>query len=130
MLTLGLVVLGFNKQLDLQILFEEIGRWMADHYGWYDQRREVQFLFVGIFFALLAATTVVLLIIRERLPELGFTLMGVELILAFIALRAATLEHVRMIPPHPWVPVPGRAVLEFSGIVIAGAGAWHWLRRH
>src|SRR6516225_2127989 len=52
MLGIALVLLGFNKQLDLQILLMEIGRSVAQHYGWYEQRRTIQ----EVFIAMLAAT--------------------------------------------------------------------------
>jgi hypothetical protein len=53
MLAIALVLLGFNKQLDLQILLTEIGRSLAQHYGWYQQRRTIQTAFI----AMLATTS-------------------------------------------------------------------------
>ena len=53
MLAIALVLLGINKQLDLQILLTEIGRSLAQHYGWYQQRRTIQTAFI----AMLATTS-------------------------------------------------------------------------
>ena len=128
-LTVGLLALGFNKQLDLQNLLREVGRWATHHYGWYEQRRQVQFLFFAFLLALVVAAVVLILIVRERLPELGFSFIGVVLLLTFVTVRAGSFEHVRMVPAHPWLPVPGRSVLELSGIASVGAGAWRWLRK-
>src|SRR5688572_23307106 len=46
LVTLAMVVLGLNKQLDLQSLFTEILRDMAKSEGWYEQRRAYQRLFI------------------------------------------------------------------------------------
>jgi hypothetical protein len=41
-----LLLLGINKQLDLQTAFTEIGRIVAHRYDWYDKRRNVQVIFI------------------------------------------------------------------------------------
>ena len=43
----ALVLLGFNKQLDLQTLVTQIGRDMAMREGWYAERRVAQAAFVS-----------------------------------------------------------------------------------
>jgi len=40
--------LGINKQLDLQSLVTQVGRTVAHTQGWYDQRRMVQAILVGL----------------------------------------------------------------------------------
>ncbi len=49
LLTGALVLLGINKQLDLQTAFTETGRWLAHSQGWYDDRRPVQAVFIALF---------------------------------------------------------------------------------
>ena len=41
-----LILLGLNKQLDLQTLLTEAGRWMARQEGWYGSRRIAQAAFI------------------------------------------------------------------------------------
>ena len=41
-----LLVLGINKQLDLQTLLISLGRGIAIECGWYDSRRQIQIDFV------------------------------------------------------------------------------------
>ena len=43
-----MVFLGFNKQLDLQTCFTQVGRDMAHSEGWYESRRTVQLIFIVI----------------------------------------------------------------------------------
>ncbi len=92
---LGLIVLGVNKQLDLQTWFTQTARDHAYAHGWYESRRTVQFWFiVGIALAGLGATLVGLFLIRWRWRALLLPMTGVGLLLAFIPARAATMHHV------------------------------------
>ena len=50
-----LIVLGINKQLDFQTLLTEIGRKIAHAQGWYEQRQEVQVIFVSLLMLIGAA---------------------------------------------------------------------------
>ena len=45
-LVVGLVLLGINKQLDVQSALAEIGRYFAHQQGWYEVRRPIQFVFI------------------------------------------------------------------------------------
>jgi len=49
-LSILLVLLGFNKQLDLQSAITSIGRGIARSGGWYEHRRTLQALFILVFF--------------------------------------------------------------------------------
>ena len=40
-----LILLGINKQLDLQLLLTAAGRWLARTQGWYEQRFYAQLAF-------------------------------------------------------------------------------------
>ncbi|HVZ33497.1 MAG TPA: hypothetical protein VG963_13790, partial [Polyangiaceae bacterium] len=42
----AMILLGINKQLDLQTLFTEIGRDLAHAQGWYETRRRYQVAFI------------------------------------------------------------------------------------
>src|SRR5579862_622210 len=45
--TVALVLLGINKQLDLQTWFTLFFKQVALHEGWYERRRPVQAAFIG-----------------------------------------------------------------------------------
>ena len=48
-LSILLLVLGINKQLDLQTLLTALGREIAQENGLYESRREIQLIFVILF---------------------------------------------------------------------------------
>src|SRR5205814_3771741 len=80
--------LGWNKQLDLQTLFTQIGRDAAKSEGWYQNRRPVQAMFVVIF-ALLGAGAVGMGIYwmrdvwkRYRLAYTGIIYLGVFVVIS------------------------------------------------
>jgi hypothetical protein len=50
-LSVALVLLGINKQLDLQSLVTQVGRDLAFAQGWYENRRIVQAAFIGFLIA-------------------------------------------------------------------------------
>lgn len=95
LLAVLLLLLGVNKQLDLQTWFIETGRDLAVAQGWYERRRIVQWVFVAV---LLAAMVFSILRVRERWADLWhqyrLTCAGVCLLLVFVFLRAANFQHV------------------------------------
>jgi hypothetical protein len=69
LITGALVLLGINKQLDLQSWFTEVGRDLARAQGWYEGRRSVQALFVAaLVFLGLIGTTVLFVLLRPPHP--------------------------------------------------------------
>jgi hypothetical protein len=92
--SLLMLFLGINKQLDLQSLFTEIGRNMAKAQGWMDHRRAVQFWFIAIFGAASLSVFVFLTIRMQRLFK-RFTLafVGLFFLLTFVIIRAASFHH-------------------------------------
>jgi hypothetical protein len=90
-----MVVLGINKQLDLQSDLTDIGRAAAHSEGWYGWRRDVQGLFL-LLMALATATIVALLWrwLRDSSPSAKVAAMGLVILLAFIFVRAASFHHI------------------------------------
>jgi hypothetical protein len=89
-----MILLGINKQLDLQSLFTEIGRQIARAQGWMDHRRMVQFWFIVAFGTSAIAAFLSLVRIRRDLFKrftLAFT--GLFFLLCFIVIRAAGFHH-------------------------------------
>ena len=91
----ALLLLGLNKQLDLQDLLRQAGRELALAQGWYAQRRIVQFGFVALLgVVVLAGAAVVAAKWRNRLPGDPLVWTGILLVGGYVVLRTLTFEHV------------------------------------
>jgi hypothetical protein len=94
-LTIALLMLGVNKQLDLQSLVTQIGRDLAFAHGWYHDRRVVQFAFIGLLLALGVSVGAVLLWTARRLPpSTQIATLGIVLLVVFVVIRGASFHHV------------------------------------
>ena len=117
--SLLLVLLGFNKELDLQSLLTEAGRNLTQAIGIYEQRRLLQGLFL-LLLAGAAAFAVLRLarVLRRSSAPARTAAMGIAILFAFILLRAASFHHI-----DHWVTVDVRGLrggwwLELAGIVV------------
>lgn len=112
-----MILLGINKQLDLQSLFTEIGRQIARHQGWMDNRRIVQFWFV-ILFGTAAFSSFVLFafIMRDLFRQFKLAFIGLFFLLTFIVIRAASFHHVDEILQSRFLDMKMNWLLELSGI--------------
>ncbi len=76
-LSLLLIVLMINNQLDLQLVLTASARCLSQMQGWYEDRRSVQIgfilviLFGGVWIALLS-----LWFLRKQLGKIGLALLG------------------------------------------------------
>lgn len=95
-LTITLILLGINKQLDLQIWLTEVVRTDAQTHGWYAVRRLVQAAFV-VFLGLsmlVALASLYLLSENSRWRRYKLVWIGMVLLCMFVLIRAATFHHV------------------------------------
>jgi hypothetical protein len=128
-LAIVLLLLGVNKQLDLQTAIIEVGRRLARAQGWYGSRRRVEVAFVGALAASgLAVLRVVFLLVRREPPGARAVLVGATLLVAFVVFRAACFEHLdRMfgleLSDSPWNAAP-----ELGGICFIILGTYRVLR--
>lgn len=117
--------LGLNKQLDLQSALTEIGRYLAHHQGWYEQRQVVQIAFVsGIALVLLALTAACVLLFRDLPSQTLLALLGAGLVLTFVVIRAASFHHVDAFISSRFASVRWNAILELGGISIVLIAAY------
>lgn len=123
-LALIMLLMGINKQLDLQCLFIAIVKKMALEQGWYSQRQILQIFFV----AFVAVFGLALLIFLGRKlgrfwRQYGLAFLGILLLVAFVAVRAAPVNHLAKNPN--WRLVLGliNSVLELTGIGLVGISA-------
>jgi hypothetical protein len=121
---LVMAVLCLNKQLDLQSLFTDIGRTLATRWGWYDERRTIQLLFV---IAAAAAGTAMVIYIasktRSILRERKLLLFGLAFLLTFIVIRAASFHHVATVLAAEVLGVRVNGILELTGILMIALSA-------
>lgn len=119
-----LAALGVNKQLDLQSLLTEIGRYLAHTQGWYEERRAVQARFILVVFGLaLVAGAALVWVSRGHLQRLATALAGAVFLLAFVLVRASSFHHVDTLIRTELVGVRMNWVLELSGIGLIGFAA-------
>lgn len=130
LLLLAMVVLGINKQLDLQSLLTAVGRCVAKSQGWYEERRTVQRAFVE---ALLAAGVLVLafglFLLRRHLRQHGTALLGLAVVASFVAVRAVGFHHVDAFINSHLMDVRFNVILENAGLVLIALNAIWLLRR-
>ena len=118
------VLLGVNKQLDLQSALTETGRWLAHRQGWYEERRRVQLLFL----ASLAATATVglsamLFLLRHHLRRLWLSALGMAATVVFVLARASSFNGMNwLIGTEPLPGVRTNWILELGAIALVGLG--------
>ncbi len=122
------VALGINKQLDLQSALTEIGRVLAHYQGWYENRRAVQFTFIGVVGALcLIAALTLLAMIWKTPPATWLAAGGTILVLLFVGVRAASFHHIDELINARIFGLRWNWILEMGGIMLVLLAA-HWRR--
>jgi hypothetical protein len=123
-LALMLLLLGINKQLDLQSLLTEIGRIAARDEGWYEARRTVQVVFILLLLVTGAwALRALWRIARGHLAQMRMALFGALGLVAFVAIRAASFHHVDLLIGTEVAGVDLNAWLEIGAITVIAVGA-------
>jgi len=94
MVSVLMILLGINKQLDIQSLFTEVGRHIARHQGWTEQRRVLQFWFI-VFLgtASMASFLLFIFIMRDLFRQFMLAFIGLFFLISFIMIRAASFHH-------------------------------------
>ncbi|MEX1115956.1 MAG: hypothetical protein WEB53_11950 [Akkermansiaceae bacterium] len=90
-----MVLLGLNKQLDLQTLLTDIGRVISHQQGWYENRREFQKWFVlGVLAASGFSVSLLAWKFRSFWREHILLAAGLGFLLTFIVIRVITFHHI------------------------------------
>jgi hypothetical protein len=129
-ISLLMVFLCLNKQLDLQSLFTDIGRVMAKSQGWYEERRQFQkFFVIGVL--AISGTFGFWVTLRFRAFWLGHGLLlaGLFFLLTFIVVRAISFHHVDEFLRTPLVGIRMNWLLELTGISLVALAAAREIRR-
>ncbi|MHC4205482.1 MAG: hypothetical protein ACYSTT_12590 [Planctomycetota bacterium] len=119
-----MLIMGINKQLDLQCLFIDIVKRIALSQGWYSQRRIFQMLFA----ACIAITGLILLVwlgwkLKWLWRQYGLALLGILLLITFVSLRIAPVHYMETYPGWPSVMSLINSILELTGIGLIGVSA-------
>jgi hypothetical protein len=123
-LTGMMVLLGINKQLDLQTWLTITGRNLAHSEGWYERRRTFQFWFIlavacGGFFGFATLRRLV----QEHGSDLRLPLLGIFLVTSFVVIRAASFHHIDEFLHTRVAEFKMNWLLELGGIGIIIVGA-------
>lgn len=90
-----LVLLGINKQLDLQSFITAAGRCDALAQGWYEDRRAIQQMFILVVIGVGTAGLIAIgLLLRGTLARTGIALLGLGFVTVFVVTRAASFHHM------------------------------------
>lgn len=90
-----LLLLGLNKQLDLQTLLQKTGSRIALESGWYEQRNLVRYGFVAVVaMGFLASGIWLFAKKRISLPRNPLLWLSIALILLFVFIRTSALDGV------------------------------------
>jgi hypothetical protein len=126
----GTVVLGANKQLDLQ---SRLVAWfwsLPAAQAWQDHRGTVQIGFVLVLFLLGAALCAWLgYLARRELRRVFLALVGWTLLCTYVAIRALATQHVDRLFGVRAVDAHLRAVLELGAVALLAIGAIVYVRR-
>ena len=119
-----MILLGINKQLDLQTWLTVTGRRLARNEGWYEQRRVFQFWFIiGVALFGVISFAAMWRLVREHGADLWLPLLGLFFVISFVVIRAASFHHVDEFLHTRLAGFKMNWVLELGGISIIIAGA-------
>lgn len=120
-----LVLLGLNKQLDLQGYVTTAGRSLARQEGWFEYRRLVQAAFIAtLCIGAAAALAILAAWLRRSVAAIKVAALGIVLLLTFILWRAASFHHMDVWVTRNiagmrsgwWLELAGIAVITLSAI--------------
>jgi len=124
LVTILMMALCLNKQLDLQSLFTDFGRVMAGREGWYERRRAIQKIFVLVVMGSSALLTVSMAWKFRSFWKRHFLLAaGLAFLLTFIVVRAISFHHVDLFLKSEVSGVRMNWFLELGGIALIWGAA-------
>jgi hypothetical protein len=119
-----LILLGLNKELDLQTLLTVEARSFAKSAGLYEQRRLMQALFLLMLTGFGAIALVILIgWLRGSSRWVKTAAVGIVLLFTFVVVRAGSFHHI-----DQWVTIDVAGLrsgwlLELAGILVIGVSA-------
>ncbi|WP_226660920.1 hypothetical protein [Microbulbifer aggregans] len=130
LITVAMLFLGFNKQLDLQSLFTDIFRVLFREADLYDNRRSFQKLFIlSVLLGGVAATTWLLYQYRKLLRYHVLAISGLCALAIFIVVRASSFHGMDRLIGFELLGVRINWILELGGIALIAVNAFRLLAR-
>jgi hypothetical protein len=126
LIAVTMMLLGINKQLDLQTLLIQKVRRQAYIHGWYFERRKYQLDFIAAISIIgLFATVGVAFWLRRVFSRVYFAISGIATLVLFVVIRAASFHYVdKALSLGGEVRV--NVVIELSGIGLIIAAVLQW----
>jgi hypothetical protein len=125
-----LILLGLNKELDLQTLLTAEARAFSKSVGLYEQRRLMQAIFLLALTGIGAvALTVLIAWLRGSSKWVKSAAAGIVLLFTFVVVRASSFHHI-----DQWVTIDIAGLrsgwlLELAGIAVIGVSAVAFAQR-
>ena len=120
-----LLFLGINKQLDLQSWLTDTARDAAKMHGWYDHRRPVQVIFIGLLgFGMLITLFSLRLFLANSWRHNKIAWIGIVLLCTFIVMRAASFSHFDILINHDILGIKINVILELGAIALIILGTY------
>ncbi len=129
-LAILLALVGFVRQLNLQVLLTQTFQTEAIVEGWYDARRARQLQIVSGMAAGAALTIGVLMILlRRRLSDVGLPMMAFVMLVLLLAVRTVSNHQIDAVLLEPMLGVPPAYALELLLLAVISATALRSSRR-
>ncbi len=129
-ITLVMILLGINKQLDLQSFFTAAARVVAKEYGWYAERRLYQTSFIVALSIFGLATITVMLGLYYKVRRMhGIAIVGLFALIIFILIRASSFHNIDSFLSSQILGVKMNGLLELSGIALVMINARTLMRK-
>ncbi len=124
LLAVGLVLLGVNKQLDLQTALAELARIAAVEGGWYADRRRWQAAFLlGVAALAAVALAATLAALRRAPPSTCLAAAGALGLAAFVVIRATSFHDVDAFIRTRHLGMRANVLIEMGSLLLVLAGA-------
>jgi hypothetical protein len=125
-LSMLMILMGINKQLDIQTLFTDIGRDMARAQGWYGEHRMVQgYFIVGLVVSgLIIAATLALTLGRKSGPWARVAMLATCGLGVFVLIRATSFHHVDDMLGLKLGGLRYNNILEMGPLLVIALAAW------
>lgn len=121
----AMVLLGVNKQLDLQSALTEVGRIVAERQGWYAERHRVQLAFVAGLAIMGIALLGVLVFLAWGSPFPTLLAMaGAVGLMTFVLVRAASMHRVDVLLGQSVAGLRVNWILEMGALLVIAGSAW------
>jgi uncharacterized membrane protein len=125
-ITVAFFALGVSKQLDLQTVLTETGRFIAKFQGWYDQRRSAQIVVVAVVAVISLIAAIMLLRWARNAPvSTWLALAATIMLIAFLMIRAVSLHSFDRLIDARILGVRLNSIVEIGAIgAVLAASYW------